>query len=414
MPPRRKLASLWTAAFVFQDFSDDNVSAKDILPSAALPATSRRKRILFTIVTVVLLGFFAEASLQVFYRLSVGRWLWQWWAIPIFAPDPVRVYRVKANLDYLHRTSEFTARYMTDALGLRAERTSQPAPLIPKPDDTFRVLAFGPSFAFGWGVNYEDAYIHRIVEGLHAPGKRVELMNLGTPSQPIPYQLKWLKAVGYRYAPDLIVQTVYGEMQDMESDDTLPDVRPGVRNGYLYPSDKMTFSLWIRRMRTYSAALFYGWHAYHALLRSQTDSGDGREFYRKAGPANAGVDEVVHRYKRYLDFVGDATTNKPQVVFLFVPMAHVVRPSDVTRVAHHGALASPNEVREKARLLTGALFTNHVNMINPTDVLVEHDKATRMYNLYDIHFTVAGNKVVADYSLPRIQDMLRDDRRGSP
>ena len=37
------------------------------------------------------------------------------------------------------------------------------------------------SFAFGWGVNYEDAYLHRIVEGLRVPGKQVELVKLGTP-----------------------------------------------------------------------------------------------------------------------------------------------------------------------------------------------------------------------------------------
>ena len=46
----------------------------------------------------------------------------------------------------------------------------QPTPAIPK-----------SSFAFGWGVNYEDAYLHRIVEGLRVPGKQVELVKLGTP-----------------------------------------------------------------------------------------------------------------------------------------------------------------------------------------------------------------------------------------
>jgi hypothetical protein len=237
----------------------------------------------------------------------------------------------------------------------------------------------------------------------------VELINLGTPSQPIPYQLKWLKAAGYRYEPDLIVQTVFGEMPSIDADDTLPDNKPRVQNGYLYPSEKMTFSLWIRRMRTYSAALFYGWHAYHAVLKSRTASGDGKEFYRKTGPESGSADEVVRQFKRYIDLVQGAVTNKPQVVFLFVPMAHVVRPSDVTRVAHHGGAVNPLEVREKAAVLTSVLRSNHVFMVNPTDVLVENDKATRMYHLYDIHFTAAGNKVVADYSLPEIQEMLGKD-----
>src|SRR6185436_11307137 len=106
--------------------------------------------------------------------------------------DPARVYRLKANLDYLHKTREFTAGYRTDEAGMRTDgHTAVPA--IPKSNDAFRVLALGPSFAFGWGVNYEDSYIYQIANGLRVPGKRVELINLGTPSQPISYQLKWLK-----------------------------------------------------------------------------------------------------------------------------------------------------------------------------------------------------------------------------
>lgn len=371
------------------------------------PIISRRKRFLFSAITVILLFLIAEGSFQVFYRVSVGRWLWEWWAIPIFEADPVRVYRTRANLDYLHRTSEFTARYLTDPVGMRTDEGKRQGPTISKPDDIFRILALGPSFTFGWGVNYEDAYIHRIAAGLKIPGKRVELVNLGTPSQPVSYQLKWLKELGHRYQPDLILQTVYGEMQYIDEDDKLPENQPSVRNGYLYPSDEMTFSLWLKQMRRYSALLFYGWHAYHAILHSKPESGDGREFYRKASPEEVTVDQGVQRYYGYLNFVNGAVTNQPQIAFLFIPMAYVIRPSDVTRVAHLGSTASPKEVRETATLLANALRTNHIQMINPTGALVEKDATTRMYHLYDIHFTAAGNKVVADYSLPVIQEFIR-------
>lgn len=371
----------------------------------ARTARSKRKRILFIIATLGLVMLFAELSLHIFYRASVGRWLWEWWAIPIFEDDPVRVYRVKANLDYLHRTSEFTARYCTDESGMRTD-CGEKGPLLIKSDDTFRVLALGPSFVFGWGVNYDESYMHRIAKGLRIPGKRVELINLGTPSQPLPYQLKWLKAVGHRYQPDLIVQTVYGDIQHLDRDDTLPEKRPYVRRGYLYLSDKTAFALWIGRVRRYSTVLFYGWHVYHAARSSHVVQGDGREFYRKTASQSTAPDEQLRRYQGYIEFVHGAMTNKPQIVFVFVPMAHIVRPADVTRVAHHGDIPNPFEVRENAALLTGILGSNHVNMINPTDVLVENDKSTRMYNLYDIHFTSAGNKVVADHALPRIQQVL--------
>ena len=370
------------------------------------PPLSRRKRIVFTVLTIILLALFAEVSLQGFYKLSVGRWLWEWWAIPIFEADSIRTYRLKSNLDYLHQTREFTARYRTDAVGMRSVGDGR-TPNVQKSNDTFRVLALGPSFAFGWGVNYEDAYIYQIAQRLRVPGKRVELINLGTPSQPIPYQLKWLRETGHVYQPDLIIQTIYADIvATLETNDTLPEIKPAIRDGYLSQSGEMNFMTRLKRMRGYSALLFFGWHFYHAVTsHEKPNAGDGREFYRTTTASNAlAGDAVLQGYRNYTAFVHHAATNQPAIVFLFIPMAYVVKPSDIGRVgAVHG---NPFEVREKSGRLTSLLNSNGVRMIDPTSVLVENDRKTRMYNLYDIHFTAAGNKVVADYALPLIQETI--------
>jgi len=101
-------------------------------PSAAgRRVLSRRKRVFFLFVLFALLTLFVECSLQIFYRVSVGRWLWEWWALPIFEQDPIRVYRLKPNLDFLHQTREFTARYCTDESGMRVE-CGQPGPVVAK------------------------------------------------------------------------------------------------------------------------------------------------------------------------------------------------------------------------------------------------------------------------------------------
>jgi hypothetical protein len=380
------------------------------------PALSKRKRLLFTFFTVILLALFAETSLQLFYRLSVGRWLWEWWAIPIYEADPVRVYRLKSNLDYLHQTSEFTARYLTDETGLRTDGR-RATPPVGKSNDTFRILSLGPSFAFGWGVNYEDSYIYKIADGLRVPGKRVELINLGTPSQPISYQLKWLKETGYVYQPDLIVQTVYGDIAaTIETNDILPGIKPVVRDGYLSASAQMNLAAWIKRWRGYSATLFYGWHVYHAAIGSQKPPGDGREFYRTAEAESGGAgDQCVQRYRSYTGFVHRVLTNQPPIAFVFIPMAYVVRPSDTSRVSGSGKIINSFEARKQAVWLTSLLKSNEVNMIDPTGALVEKDQSSRMYNLYDIHFTAGGNKVVAEYSLPVIQEVvLRKESNRAP
>lgn len=378
----------------------------------AAPPLSRRKRILFTLLTLGFLAFFVEASLQFFYRVSVGRWYWQWWAIPIYESDPVRVYRLKSNLDFVHQTSEFTARYQTDENGLRNDGR-RPSPTAPKPENTFRVLALGPSFAFGWGVNYEDSYILKIADGLRVPGKTVELINLGTPSQPISQQLKWIKEVGHRYQPDLLVQTVYGDLGQLETDDALPAALPTVRDGYLLQPGTTGASSWAKKARLYSATVYFGWRIYNAVSgASSNTSGDGREFYKKTeAPNGSATEECLRRYRSYLDFVGRAVTSQPQIIFIHVPVSYAVRPADITRFATYGRVETPSEVRTKAALYTSMLQSNGVEMINPTDLLVERDQATRMYYLYDIHFTPAGNQAVADYARPLIQDAVR--RRAS-
>ena len=76
----------------------------------------RRKVLDLCIIAVVTFGL-TESALQCFYRISVGRWLMEWWAVPIYASDPLRVYRVKGNLNYEHITREYRVTYETNSQG---------------------------------------------------------------------------------------------------------------------------------------------------------------------------------------------------------------------------------------------------------------------------------------------------------
>ncbi len=378
--------------------ADDSV----LPPGPAAPRLSRRKQLLFYLVLGLLLLVFAEAALQVFYRASVGRWLWQWWAVPIYETDPVRLYRLKSHLDFTHRTREYTARYLTDARGLRIGE-GEPSLPAPKSNGVFRVLALGPSFAFGWGVNNEECYMRQIADGLRVPGRRIELVNLGTPSQPVSYQLKWLRETGHGDQPDLIVQTVFGSPGALECDDQLPPVRPKVRDGYL----QLQPVTWWKKLRLWSASLFYGWHLYQGVMDARAGAaGDGREFYRKEESVSDA--ECLRRYRSYLEFVRAAVTNRHQVVFLHVPQAHVVRPADHRRAKDP---VDPFDARRHAARITSLLRSNGIHFLNPTEALVEKDRSARMYYLYDIHFTPAGNNAVSEYVLPRLQSIVAPENR---
>jgi hypothetical protein len=370
------------------------------------------KKLVFTLLLLTFSVLLAEISLQALYRVAAGQWLWQWWAIPLYESDGSRIYRVRSNLDYIHKTSEYTAIYYTNAQGFRTD-AGQKATAVEKPRDTYRVMYLGPSFAFGWGVDFEQSYAYLISNALRVPNKRIECINVGTPAQPMNYQLAWFEKQGYRYAPDLIVQTVYSDCNDMATDGTLPKDVPYVEGNYLYPPPPSTVGdavqQTIRRYRRYCALLFFGWRVYAAVVPSKEKSGMGRELYDgPAGHDGYEPDVILGKYRAYQRFVQGALGKEIPIVFVYVPLAYVVRPADIVRVGHQGKHKDPLAERSTTRKVQRMLTDKGMHFVDLTDALVLADEKTRMYRLYDIHFTPAGNRVAADTATPIIQKAIDD------
>lgn len=73
-------------------------------------------------------------------------------------------------------TGEFQSVATISAQGLRNEFISMPKSL-----DTFRILALGDSFTFGWGVDLNESWPKLVEKNLRALGKKVEIINAGVP-----------------------------------------------------------------------------------------------------------------------------------------------------------------------------------------------------------------------------------------
>jgi len=192
-----------------------------------------KRKILFILIISIVCFSFMEISLQFYYRLANGRFLYERMAIPIFEVDNTRYYKFKPNLNYKHRTNEYHVTYYTNNQGLRTD-SSMKEIKEQKDEKTYRILFLGPSFAFGWANDYKDSYVEIIGENLNLKGTKIEVMNLGTPGQPINYQLCWFKEIGYKYNPNMIIQTVYGNAYIEETDCEEPSEPPIIKNGYLY------------------------------------------------------------------------------------------------------------------------------------------------------------------------------------
>ncbi len=365
-----------------------------------------KKKFVFSLILIFLMGIFVEVALQIHYRATVGRWLSELWAIPIFDTDPIRKYRMKSNLEFEHNTREFKATYFTDSQGLRTDERQEDV-LPEKSPDTYRILFLGPSFTFGWGVDYEDTYVSLIGAGLKIPGKTVQIKNLGTPSQPIPNQLCWLEEKGKEFQPDLIVQTVYGRVTNIRDKCAIPKMSPSVKNGYLMGPDTNSFKNRLKRVRQKSAILFYGWHLY-AQIRSPdevgNDVGMGTELYDKetTGELSGNVDAIVKTFQNYIDLAEKSVGYEVPVVFIYIPFSYMVRPADIIRV-NHKKHASPEKVLAEVSAVAEKLTANGSYFVNPIDALIERDQKERTYYLVDIHFTVAGNQTTAEVAIPVVQ-----------
>jgi hypothetical protein len=224
---------------------------------------NNRKTIYFVVMLMIPVVF-TESTLQAFYRISNGGFLFERVNLSINSPDIHRVYKTKPNLSLRQRTNEFDVTYYTNSQGLRTNSERKDIN-IDKPDNTYRILFLGPSFPFGWANNYEDTYVSVISENITAVGKDIEIMNLGTPGQPINYQFCWLQEIGYRYNPDMIIQTLYGGTGVIPARCHIPIDHPTVHNGYLYRSND-TLKIKILSIVKNSAVVFYGWYVYQFMI----------------------------------------------------------------------------------------------------------------------------------------------------
>jgi hypothetical protein len=361
------------------------------------------------LVYLVFLGACVEVALQSFYYVTAGDFLFRRVGLPIYAHEAYAGYKNRPGLSFDHRTNEFHAHYYVNQAGFRVPRPGVEYTQA-KPPDTYRVMLLGPSFAFGWGVDYQLSFAGLLPRLLQergfAGGKKIELINAGIPSMPVAPQLTWFERVGKDYAPDLVIQFVYGSM-------AIPDIsQPHVSvddRGYLVSMDVTASSRWRERLKRF-ATVFYGWLLWTKLdsIRSPAQAergnavlGAGREMMlarAQFAPTNRDVRESMQVYNK---LVGATRAVGAHLLVVFFPLSYAIHKEDESRWRHLGMV---DIAREAA---FDAAFVHYLNghQIPTIDITQQLRKAAesgeRMYFWLDIHWTPAGSAVaaqaVADY-----------------
>lgn len=355
-----------------------------------------------------------ELSLQVFYRVTHGAFLYQRMAIPIFRADPIRGWAVKPNLDYTHTTNEFSVQLYTNSQGMRVSKDREEF-AIQKDPSRYRVMLLGPSFAFGWAASFEDSFAHRLETYLEAAGfasgRDVEIINAGVPSMFPANNLDWYQQVGKRYRPDLVIQLIHWKMG---VSNRLSEKFSVTDDGYLVPSHPSRGRR-VKDIVKKFGIVFYPWSIFVKLkgwfnggdVTATTKQLEGSD--RPANPSWAfdlshpGMIDSLNFYDRLCDTVtGDGT----RLLVVFLPSAYCVHREDVGRWYQGGQWDTDAEIGFN-RTFCEHLNSQGITCLNIHDSLVDAARRNkeRLYYWLDVHWTALGNDVaagaVADYLLDR-------------
>lgn len=97
-------------------------------------------------------------------------------------------------------STDFRYRVSINSIGIRDKEIR-----IPKDKDTYRILVFGDSYTYGWGVNIEDTWVRRLEHKVKVEGKNVETVNLGKPGADPLFYYELAKVAIPILEPDLIL-----------------------------------------------------------------------------------------------------------------------------------------------------------------------------------------------------------------
>lgn len=361
-----------------------------------------RRRWLFSGILLGITLVVLELLLQGFYYATAGDFLFRRAQPAIFEADPLRCYRVIPNLAYEHSTHEFTMMNYTNSQGFRTGAARETIPYAKRPG-VVRILFLGPSFAYGWGTDFEETYAARIVEELGARGHDVELLNLGTPAQGTAQQLCWLASEGVKFQPDLVVQTDYGDIGAVATGCPERLACPTIEAGALYQT-KPTATRRLVAIAKNSSLVFYGYYLLHAFDEAPASrTGTGKELH---GLDEAKATDAVANYRGYRRFVRETLGDSVDVSFLYLPLAFVVHPEDAARWWSMGKV-DPYQHRDHITRVVEDLRRAGLPVIDPTPGLIRAGESERMYFWLDIHLTAAGNRVVSEVAVPVLEAQLR-------
>lgn len=117
--------------------------------------------------------------------------------------DPLLHHALVAKCKGEVQTKDYTTYFTTNSWGLRGKEFSEK-----KEKGVYRILFVGDSYVEGWGVSDNEHFITIAQDILKKQGKRVEIINAGVASYSPVLELEFLRTIGIKLHPDLVIMMV--------------------------------------------------------------------------------------------------------------------------------------------------------------------------------------------------------------
>lgn len=354
---------------------------------------SRPKKLLFGGLLALLVLMAIEVLGQLAYFLVAGGWLKNRATLAIYQQSEIsgETHELRSNLNLENRSPEFAIRLATDAQGFRV--ASSGAEVLPaaKPENEYRIMLLGPSFAFGAGVDYEDTW-GTILGNLlqRQTQKNIRVINAGVPSLGDYHVLRRAQRLIPQYQPDLVIFIKYFPGIGQYPPDTLrctPD-------GYLVRKEEY----WVSYVKK-SAIVYWLFQ-----LKSVFGAGSAheKEFAAEEFHARAWSDSPHYRHwqeKFIAGFERLARDNGARLLMAYAPAQFEVHEEYLERWSHrrnfNGELLA--HMKTFHTFMGQALAGRDIIYADllPDLLRAAADRDNKLYYFLDVHWNAAGNKVVA-------------------
>lgn len=299
----------------------------------------------------------------------------------MFIADADVGYALRPGFEGLFVRPEYETPVHVNTAGLRGRA------LRPRLPTTYRILALGDSFTWGYGATETQAWPYLLESALqeHFPEQDIQVFNGGVPGYGNDEELIWLRTRGSKLAPDLVV-TMFFSGNDFEDNRSAARETHMIVDGMLvdtsFSQRKNDQAAWIQlvdKVKAYShlfsllsdrlgyVAMRLG--VYAALTKSSS------EYFTRQ--------DAERTHALLLDIVTASRDLGARNLLVFVPEKMQI-------------LSGEAPVPRAAGVVEGAAHSADVPWLNLTPALIKRRDRRPMYYLVDGHWTPEGNSVAAE------------------